>query len=133
MEGRAWHRDGSAFEQTASYARAVRAGSLISVSGTAATGPDGTALSADTYSQAVTCFQRAVAAVEELGGAREDVVRTRLYLLHEADWREAVRAHAEAFAGVDPANTTLYVAGFIPEGVLLEVEVDAVLTEGHAA
>jgi enamine deaminase RidA (YjgF/YER057c/UK114 family) len=129
MGERAWHRDGSAFERSASYARAVRAGSLISVSGTAATGPDGRALSPDTYAQAVTCFERALAAVEELGGVREDVVRTRLYLVREADWREAVRAHAEAFAGVDPANTTLYVAGFIPEGVLLEVELDAIVED----
>jgi enamine deaminase RidA (YjgF/YER057c/UK114 family) len=133
MEGRAWHRDGSAFEQSASYARAVRAGSLIAVSGTAATGADGRALTpGDTYAQAVTCFERAVAAVEQLGGTREDVLRTRLFLVAEADWREAVRAHAEAFLGVDPANTTLYVAGFIPEGVLLEVELDAVVEEGLA-
>jgi enamine deaminase RidA (YjgF/YER057c/UK114 family) len=129
MERRAWHRDGSAFEASAAYARAVRAGSLISVSGTAATGADGAALSPDTYAQAATCFERAIAAVEALGGTRQDVVRTRLYLVREADWRAAVRAHAEAFGGVDPANTTLYVAGFIPEGVLLEVELDAVLTE----
>jgi enamine deaminase RidA (YjgF/YER057c/UK114 family) len=132
MGGRAWHRDGSAFEQSASYARAVRAGRLIAVSGTAATGPDGRALTpGDTYAQAVTCLERALAAVEELGGARADVVRTRLFLVRAADWREAVRAHAEAFAGVDPANTTLYVEGFIPEGVLLEVELDAVLEEEH--
>jgi hypothetical protein len=31
------------------------------------------------------------------------------------------------FAGVDPANTTLYVAAFIPEGVVVEVELDAVV------
>jgi len=42
-------------------------------------------------------------------------------------WEGAVRAHREAFAGVDPATTTLYVAGFIPPGVLAEVELDAVL------
>ena len=29
------------------------------------------------------------------------------------------------FEGIDPANTTLFVAGFIPEGVLVEVELDA--------
>ena len=56
-------------------------------------------------------------------------MRTRLYLAPEADWRGAVRAHAEAFAGIDPANTTLFVAGFIPEGVLVEVELDAVVDQ----
>ena len=40
-----------------------------------------------------------------------------------------MRAHRELFEGVDPANTTLYVAGFIPPGVLVEVELDAWVTE----
>jgi len=119
-------RDGTAFEQTASYARAVRDGDLIAVSGTAATAADGSALApGDTYGQARICFERALAAVEQLGGRADTVFRTRIYLVPESDWREAVRAHAEAFAGIDPANTTLYVAGFIPPGVLLEVELDA--------
>jgi len=30
---------------------------------------------------------------------------------------------------MNPANTTLYVAGFIPPGVLVEVELDAWVTE----
>ena len=41
----------------------------------------------------------------------------------------AVRAHAEAFAGVEPANTTYFVSGFIPEEALVEVELDAVIPE----
>lgn len=121
-------RDGSPFEERAAYSRAARAGQLVLVSGTAATDADGAALNpADTFGQTEECIRRAVAAVEALGGRREDVVRTRLYLVPDADWPEAVRAHAEAFAGVDPANTTLYVAGFIPRGVLVEVELDAVV------
>jgi hypothetical protein len=55
------------------------------------------------------------------------VLRTRLYLLPECEWEGAVRAHRDAFVGINPANTTLYVAGFIPPGVLVEVELDAVL------
>jgi hypothetical protein len=57
------------------------------------------------------------------------VIRTRLYLTPEADWREAVRAHAELFEGIFPANATFYVAGFIPEGVLVEVELDAIVAD----
>lgn len=121
------YRDGTAFEQTASYARAVRHGDLIAVSGTAATGSDGAALEpGDTYAQARICFERAIGAVEKLGGDAGTVLRTRMYLTQESAWREAVRAHGETFAGVDPANTTLYVAGFIPPGVLIEVEIDAI-------
>lgn len=126
--GRRHARSGSPFEATAAYARAVRVGDLVAVSATAATAADGTAEHAgDTYAQARESIARALAAVEELGGSVSDVMRTRVYLVPEADWRGAVRAHAEAFAGVDPANTTIVVAGFIPDGVLVEVELDAVV------
>ena len=101
---------------------------MIFVSGTAALDdagrgtPDG-----DAYEQAREAIARALVAVSELGGTAAHVVRTRLFLAPEADWREAVRAHGEAFSGIDPANTTMFVHGFIPEGCLLEIELDAVL------
>jgi hypothetical protein len=54
-------------------------------------------------------------------------VRTRLLLAPDCDWKEAARAHAQAFTGIDPANTTYYVGGLIPEGALVEVELDAIV------
>jgi enamine deaminase RidA (YjgF/YER057c/UK114 family) len=65
----------------------------------------------------------------ELGATPEDVIRTRMLLAAGCDWQAAVRAHREAFAGIDPANTSYYVAGFIPEGVLVEFELDAIVPE----
>jgi enamine deaminase RidA (YjgF/YER057c/UK114 family) len=124
------HRDGSAFEATAAYCRAVRSGPAVAVSGTAATAPDGSALHpGDTYGLTREPFARAVAAARALGADVRDTVRTRVYLAPESDWRGAVKAHRELFEGVDPANTTLFVAGFIPEGVLVEVELDAWVAE----
>jgi enamine deaminase RidA (YjgF/YER057c/UK114 family) len=124
------HRDGTAFEQLAAYSRAVRKGSRIVVSGTAATAPDGSVLApGDAYEQARVAIERALAAVVALGGTREDVVLTRLLLAPGADWRAAVRAHAEAFAGIDPANTTWFVGGLIPPGALLELELEAIVDE----
>lgn len=114
------------FEDLAGYSRAVRVDGAIAVSATAATGPDGKALApGDTYAQARTAFERAVEGLQELGGSLEHVLRTTILLVHEADWRAAVDAHREVFARVQPANSTYYVAGFIPEGVLVEVELDA--------
>jgi enamine deaminase RidA (YjgF/YER057c/UK114 family) len=120
------HRDGSAFEDVAGYCRAVRSGPAIAVSGTVPTGQDGTALHpGDAYAQTREAFERALAAVRELGGEPSQVVRTRIFLVPDGDWREAVRAHSEVFGDVRPANTTLFVAGLIPPGALVEVEVDA--------
>jgi enamine deaminase RidA (YjgF/YER057c/UK114 family) len=117
------YREGGGFEEAAAYSRAVRIGRHVAVSGTAAR--DG----GDAYAQTAEALRRALAAAAELGAAPEDVLRTRLLLVDGCDWEGAVRAHREVFAGVDPANTTYFVSGFIPEGVLVEVELDAVVPE----
>lgn len=114
------------FEDLAGYSRAVRVGGAISVSATAATGDDGQALTpGDTYAQTRTAFECAIQGVRELGGSLEHVLRTTILLTRDADWHGAVDAHRELFSAVQPANSTYYVAGFIPEGVLVEVELDA--------
>ncbi len=79
----------------------------------------------DTYRQARAALERALTAVRELGGQIDDVVRSRIYLAPEADWRDAARAHADLLGAVAPANTTIRVAGLIGEGFLVEVELDA--------
>lgn len=122
------YREGVGFEDVAGYSRAVRAGNVIAVSGTGDVTADGTVGNpGETYAQTLAALERALAAVERLGGRREDVIRTRLYLTREAEWRDAVRAHKELLGGIDPANTTLFVAGFVVPEMLVEVEVEAVL------
>ena len=115
------YREGGGFEEAAAYSRAVRIGPHVAVSGTAAR--EG----GDAYAQTAEALRRALAAAAELGAATADVLRTRLLLAQGCDWEGAIRAHREAFEGVNPANTTYFVAGFIPEGVLVEVELDAVV------
>ena len=115
------YREGGGFEEAAAYSRAVRIGAHVAVSGTAAREGGGA------YEQARESIARALAAAERLGARREDVLRTRLLLTPGCDWEGVVRAHREAFEGVDPANTTYFVSGFIPEGVLVEVELDCVV------
>ncbi len=130
VSGGARFRAGGGFEAEAGYSRAVRRGRRVAVSGTTASGPGGEALHpGDTYRQALQALERALAALASLGGSPGDVLRTRLYLAPGADWRGASRAHAELLGEVAPANTTLYVAGLVGDGFLVEVEVDAELPE----
>jgi len=115
-------RDGSPFESAAGYSRAVRQADHVSVSGTAALGQDGILHPGDAYLQTAEALRRALAAAAELGASPHDVARTRLLLTPGCDWRGAIRAHGEVFANDGPANTTYFVAGFIPDGVLVEIE-----------
>ena len=119
--------DAGGFGETAAYSRAVRFGPHVAVSGTAPLSEGRVLHPGDAYLQTQAAIRRALAAAAELGARSEDVVRTRLLLAPGCDWQEAVRAHAEAFAGIDPANTTYYVGALIPEGALVEVELDAAL------
>jgi enamine deaminase RidA (YjgF/YER057c/UK114 family) len=121
-------QDGAGFEEMAGYSRAARRGSVIAVSGTTSNDGVGGALHpGDTERQTAAALRQAVDAVERLGGRIDDVVRTRMYLAPEADWRGAARAHAEVFGDVKPANTTLYVHELIGDDFLVEVEVEAVV------
>ena len=119
--------DAGGFGETAAYSRAVRAGPHVAVSGTASLSEGRVLHPGDAYRQTEAAIGRALAAAAELGARNEDVVRTRLLLAPGCDWREVARAHAETFAGINPANTTYYVGGLIPDGALVEVELDAVL------
>ena len=118
-------KDTGGFGETAGYSRAVRAGTHIAVSGTAPLEDGRVQHAGDSYRQTQLAIRLALDAAAELGAERDDVVRTRMLLAPDCDWREAARAHAEAFAGVDPANTTYYVGRLIPDGALVEVELDA--------
>ena len=118
-------RDSGGFGEAAAYSRAVRFGDHVLVSGTASLADGRVLHPGDAYRQTQAAIERALRAAAELGADARDVVRTRLLLAPGCDWQEAVRAHAEAFADVEPANTTYYVGALIPEGALVEVELDA--------
>lgn len=123
-------REGGSYEDEAGYSRAVRRGRLIAISGTTCS-PD--VMDLGTYAQTVDCLRRVVAAVEELGGSRSGIFRTRLFLAPGADWRAASRAHREILGTVAPANTTLFVHGLIGDGLLVEVEANAVADADRSA
>lgn len=120
------HSGGSSWEDQAGYCRAIRAGGWVLVSGTAAKGLEGDPLSAlDTYAQTRQALESALESAERLGATRYAVLRTRVSLDPSANWPDAAKAHAEFFGDSRPTNTTVYVGGLIPDGALVEVEIDA--------
>lgn len=121
---------GSIWEEKAGFARALRTGNRITVSGTTATAPDGKDICpGDAAGQAIFILDKISAAIEALGGSLDDVVRTRIYLTHEHDWEAVSQAHARYFAAVRPANTLI--AGITLIGPYeVEIEAEAVIGEG---
>lgn len=118
--------DDARWQDQAGYSRAVRRGNTIMVSGTTATGPDGTALHpGDTGAQARVCLDRIEHALTALGGSLHDVVRTVVYLAPGASWQHAAQAHRDVLGNVRPANTMVFVASLIGDGFLVEIEAQA--------
>jgi len=120
-----YYRSASPFEELIGFSRAVRRGNRILVSGTAPIGPDGTTVEGGAYEQARRCFEIIIEAVEALGGGREDVVRTRMFLTDAADWEEVGRAHGDFFREVRPAATMVVAGGLLDPEWRVEIEADA--------
>lgn len=117
---------GSPYESIIGISRAVRAGRLIAVAGTAPLGPDGrTVAVGDAGAQARRCFEIVGRALEDLGASLSDVVRTRVMLTRIEDWEGVAREHGEFFKGARPACTFVQVSRFIDPEWLVEVEADA--------
>ncbi|HEX2480583.1 MAG TPA: RidA family protein [Methylomirabilota bacterium] len=122
---------GTAWEALAGYARAVRVGNRILVSGTTATGPDGAVAPGDAAAQARFILDKIQQAIETLGGRLRDVVRTRVYVRRLDDWEGVARVHGERFGDIRPANT-LVQAGLVGDPYLVEIEAEAVIGAGDA-
>jgi enamine deaminase RidA (YjgF/YER057c/UK114 family) len=118
---------GSPYEPVVGFSRALVAGEMVFVSGTAPVMPDGADPPEDAYGQARRCFEIITAALAEAGAGPEHVVRTRMFLVRAEDWEEVARAHAEVFGEVRPAATGVVVAALFDPRWLVEIEADALL------
>lgn len=118
---------GTAWEDLAGFSRAVRTANGVVVSGTTATHGTRSIGGTDAAAQTHFVIDKIEGALESLGAALTDVVRTRVFVKRMADWEAVARAHGERFAAIQPANT-LVQADLVGDAYLVEIEADAELT-----
>lgn len=122
--GRTACSSGTPWERIAGFARAVRSGNRISVSGTTATMGDRVIGGNDPTAQAHFAIDKIEGALQSLGATLADVVRTRVYVRDINDWEPVARAHGARFAAIRPANTLIQ-AALVGDEYLVEIEADA--------
>lgn len=120
---------GAPWEPVVGYCRAIRTGNQVFVSGTAPVAEDGSTFApGDAYAQAAKCLEIAVAALRRLGGDVPHVVRTRMFVTDISRWQEYGRAHGEVFRDHPPATSMVEVRALIDPQMLIEIELDAVVS-----
>ena len=128
MSERTLVSSGSYLEPVIGFSRAVRVGNIIVVGGTAPIRAEGgTAAIGDVYGQTRRCLEIVEKAIRDAGGTLENVTRTRIILTDIAQWKDAARAHAEAFGTIRPVTTLMQVSAFVDPDWLVEIEAEAVL------
>lgn len=122
--------NGNPLEDIVGFARAVRVGPYISVGGTAPVAPDGSTVGVgDATRQAERCFEIIGDALNRAGSGWSDVVRTRLLLTNIDDWKAVVEVRKRYCRVSKPVDTIMQVSRFVNADWLVEVEVDAVVSD----
>ena len=121
----------SPYESAYGFARGLRVGNRIFISGTAPVEPDGSSTGGDAAAQARRCFDIALKAVAELGGSAADVARTRMFITDPADADLVGAVHGELFREVRPAATMVVVAALLRSEWRVEIEIEALVSDDH--
>ena len=111
------------------YARAVKAGDTLYISGCTARGSSAEGDSA--MAQLMVTLDRVVKIVEAEGGTAQDIVKITTFVTKMSDWYPVDQAQIdlfnEYFDGQNPANSLVEITALALPGLDIEIEAIAVL------
>ena len=113
---------GTTWEPVVGYSRAVAAGDFVFVSGCTSVVGAEFVHEGDAYAQTAQAISNVRDALDGLGVALSDVVRTRMFVTDISRWEEYGRAHGAAFGEARPAASMVEVSALIDPRMLVEIE-----------
>ena len=124
---------GTIWEEEVGYSRAVRVGCHVYVTGTVAVGDDGSIHApGDGYEQTIHVLKKIECVLEEAGSTLSDLVRVRIYITDMVHASDVGRAHRELLGEIRPATTMVVVSALFGDGSVVEIEADAVSSDGSS-
>ncbi|HNB50098.1 MAG TPA: RidA family protein, partial [Chitinophagales bacterium] len=112
------YTEGSPWEPIIGYARAVKTGNIIEISGTTATVNGEVVGKGDVYEQTKCILGKFDKVLQELGASMNDVVRTRIFCTDISQWEAIGKAHGEFFSEIKPATGMYQISKLISDDLL---------------
>lgn len=126
------HRSASpseAWESITGYPKAIRIGPWVAVTATTAATADGGAVGGDDIGlQTREVLHRIRSVLLDQGMDIPDIVRIRIYVTDINRWKEVGRAYREFFGETSPATAIVEVSRLIEPALLVQIEVDAIIS-----
>ena len=128
MPGRELFSSGSPYEAKVGYSRAVKVGDWVCVSGTTSLLQDGSVHApGDARGQTRKILRRLVDVLGQAGASLGEVVRYRVSLTSLMAVDEVGDELGRVFGEIRPANTLVQIAGLVHPGLMVEIEMDALI------
>ena len=118
---------GSPWEDIVGYSRAVRIGNVFEIAGTTAIKDGKPYAIGNAYEQTKYVLSVIKEILEKEGLGLENIIRTRMFVTDISKWEEYGKAHGEFFGNIKPVATMVEVSSLIDKGLMVEIEVSAVI------
>ncbi len=125
---RSWVTTGSEWEGKVGYSRAIRTGQFVFVSGTVGKNVDGS-MPADLVEQATNSLNIISTALNHLGSSLEEIVKLNIFLKDITQWESIASIIKNAIGNAKPACCISQMSQGIDEAVLVEIQVDSVISQ----
>lgn len=122
------YKSNTPWEEIIGYNRAIKINNIVEIAGTTAVDESGKTIGSTYYEQTKFVLSKIEKALKIFDLVKSDIIRTRIYVLDIAQWKEVAKAHLEFFGDKRPVNTLIQISGLIQPDLLVEIEAKAFKT-----